>query len=132
MIQRGSLERSEQLALDVEGLTVTYGHEPALWNADVRLDRGSLAAVVGPNGAGKSTLLKAALGVVPRVSGRVRVLGEDPARRRRLVAYVPQRSSVDWDFPTTVLDVVIMGTYGQLGWFRRPGRKERALAMGAL
>ena len=133
MIQRGGLEiPTDQPALDVEGLTVTYGQEPALWNADLRLSRGSLAAIVGPNGAGKSTLLKAALGVVPRVSGRVRVLGEDPARRRRLVAYVPQRTSVDWDFPTSVLDVVLMGTYGQLGWFRRPGRKERALALQAL
>ena len=133
MIHRSSREHSTKpLALDVEGLTVTYGKEPALWNADVRLGRGALAAVVGPNGAGKSTLLKAALGVVPRVSGRVRVLGEDPARRRRLVAYVPQRTSVDWDFPTTVLDVVMMGTYGRLGWFRRPGRNERALALGAL
>lgn len=120
------------LALEVEGLTVTYGREPALWNADLRLEAGALAAVVGPNGAGKSTLLKASLGVVPRVAGRVRVFGEDPARKRRLVAYVPQRASVDWDFPATVLDVVIMGTYGRLGWFRRPGRAERAAALSAL
>ena len=120
------------LALEVEGLTVTYGREPALWNANLRLEAGALAAVVGPNGAGKSTLLKASLGVVPRVAGRVRVFGEDPARKRRLVAYVPQRASVDWDFPATVLDVVIMGTYGRLGWFRRPGRAERAAALSAL
>jgi len=119
-------------ALEVQGLTVSYGSEPALLNADLRLEEGCLAAVVGPNGAGKSTLLKAALGVVPRVAGRVRVFGQDPARQRRLVAYVPQRSSVDWDFPTSVLDVVTMGTYGRLGWFRRPGTRERADALEAL
>nr|WP_281376931.1 metal ABC transporter ATP-binding protein [Deinobacterium chartae] len=94
--------------------------------------QGQLCAIVGPNGAGKSTFLKAALGLIPRASGQVRFFGEPLARVRRRVGYVPQRSSVDWDFPTSALDVVTMGLYGRLGWLRRPGRAEREQAMSAL
>ncbi len=89
-------------------------------------------AIVGPNGAGKTTFIKALLDLVPRAAGQVRIFGAPYAERRHLVAYVPQRGSVDWDFPTNVLDVVMMGLYGRLGWFRRPGRAERAQAMQAL
>jgi manganese/zinc/iron transport system ATP- binding protein len=89
-------------------------------------------AIVGPNGAGKTTLLKAILGLVPTAAGQVRVLGGTYAEQRSQVAYVPQRGSVDWDFPTTVLDVVVMGRYGALGWFRRPGHRERQAALAAL
>jgi manganese/zinc/iron transport system ATP- binding protein len=91
-----------------------------------------LLAVVGPNGAGKTTLIKAILGLVDAAAGRTLVYGRPYAEQRRLVAYVPQRGSVDWDFPTSVLDVVMMGLYGRLGWLRRPGRTERAAAMAAL
>jgi manganese/zinc/iron transport system ATP- binding protein len=120
------------LALHVEDLTVSYQGKPVLWDVDVDIPPGVMAAVVGPNGAGKSTLVKAVLGLVPPTAGHVRLFGETYAAKRRDVGYVPQRSAVDWDFPTTALDVVQMGRYGHLGWFRRPGRRERDLAMEAL
>ncbi len=91
-----------------------------------------LAAIVGPNGAGKSTLIKAVLGLIPMASGSVQVLGQPVAQQRKKIGYVPQRESVDWDFPVSVLDVVLMGTYGQLGWFRRPGYAEREWARQCL
>ena len=89
-------------------------------------------AIIGPNGAGKSTLIKAALKLIPRAAGTVQFCGQPYEQVRGLVGYVPQRGSVDWDFPTTVLDVVTMGLYGRLGWIRRPGQKEQAAAMHAL
>ena len=89
---------------------------------DVAVPRGVLMAIVGPNGAGKTTLIKAVLGLVRPAAGRVLVHGRPYPEQRRLVGYVPQRGSVDWDFPTNVLDVVMMGRYGRLGWLRRPGR----------
>lgn len=118
--------------LDVHDLTVAYHRKPVLWDVDWVLERPALVAVVGPNGAGKSTLIKAVLGLVPLASGSVRVFGEPVDRSRRRIGYMPQRESVDWDFPVSVLDVVLMGTYGTLGWFRRPGRAERAWAMECL
>lgn len=121
-----------QYALHVEDLTVTYHQAPVLWDIDLDIPPGVMAAIVGPNGAGKSTLIKAALGMVRPVAGHVRFFGLPHAKARRRVGYVPQRSSVDWDFPTTALDVVTMGTYGKLGFFRRPGRAERARALAAL
>lgn len=118
--------------LDVHDLTVAYHRKLALWNVDWTLDAPKLVGVVGPNGAGKSTLIKAILGLVPKVSGSVQVFG-GPLREHRLrVGYVPQRESVDWDFPVNVLDVVLMGTYGRLGWFQRPGRAEKDWALSCL
>ena len=96
------------------------------------LKQPQLAAIVGPNGAGKSTLIKAVLGLVPLASGRVEVFGQPVAQVRKRIGYVPQRESVDWDFPVSVLDVVLMGTYGRLGWFRRPGKAERDWARECL
>lgn len=119
-------------AVEVTDLTVAYRDRPALWDVDLEVPAGKLMAVMGPNGAGKTTLIKAILGLVRPAAGRVRILGRPYAEQRRLVGYVPQRGSVDWDFPTTVLDVVMMGRYGTLGWLRRPGRKERELALAAL
>ena len=119
-------------ALDVHDLTVAYQDKPALWDVDLAVPEGVLMGVVGPNGAGKTTLLKAILGLVKPVSGEVLVRGQPYDANRKAVAYVPQRGSVDWDFPTTVLDLVLMGTYGRLGWFRRPGRAEKDLARDAL
>ncbi len=121
-----------ELPLKVQDLTVAYQRKPVLWDIDLTLERGHLVGVVGPNGAGKSTLLKAILGLVPSVSGQVEIFGKPYEQSRRRVAYVPQRESVDWDFPVTVLDVVTMGLYGQLGWFRWVGRRERELAKIAL
>ena len=107
--------------IEVHDLTVAYRTQPVLWDVDLDASRGQLVAIVGPNGAGKSTLLKAVLGLVKPVTGWVQVFGERRTRRRSWVGYVPQRESVDWDFPTSALDVVTMGLYGRLGWFRRPG-----------
>lgn len=120
------------LALSVEDLTVAYHSKPAIWDIDLSVPEGVLMAVVGPNGAGKSTLIKAVLNLIPRAAGTVRYYGSPYEQARSLVGYVPQRGSVDWDFPTSVLDVVTMGLYGKLGWLRRPGRHERDLALFAL
>jgi len=119
-------------AVEVVDLTVAYREQPVLWDVDVEVPAGSLTAIVGPNGAGKSTLIKAILGLVPTAGGRVRIHGRALAEQRSEVGYVPQRGSVDWDFPVRALDVVTMGTYGRLGWFRRPGRAEREAALEAL
>jgi manganese/zinc/iron transport system ATP- binding protein len=119
-------------ALEVEDLTVAYADEPALWDVDLTVPVGVKMAVVGPNGAGKSTLIKSAMGLVPPVAGEVRVFGRPRRRIRGEIAYVPQRSSLEWDFPTDVLDVVTMGTYGAIGWLRRVGVKYRERALDAL
>jgi manganese/zinc/iron transport system ATP- binding protein len=119
-------------ALEVHDLTVAYRTQPVLWDVDLTLPEGHLIAIVGPNGAGKSTLLKAVLGIVKPITGWVKVYGEPYSQRRSWVGYVPQRESVDWDFPTSALDVVMMGLYGRVGWFRRPARRHRAIAMHAL
>lgn len=124
--------REDDLPVAVRGLTVAYRHRPVLRDVSLSLPPGRLIGVIGPNGAGKSTMIKAILGLVPRLSGEVRIFGRPAARARREVAYVPQRASVDWDFPTDVLDVVMMGRYGHLGLLRRPGPRERDLAMDAL
>ncbi len=118
--------------IDVTDLTVAYREQPVLWDIDFTVPPGVLLAIVGPNGAGKTTLIKAILGLIPPAAGRVLVAGKPYHEQRRLVGYVPQRGSVDWDFPTNVLDVVMMGRYGTLGWIRRPGRRERSLARKAL
>jgi len=123
---------TETTAVRVTDLTVAYGELPVLWDIDMDVPAGKLMAVMGPNGAGKTTLIKAILGLVAPAAGRVEIHGDLYARQRHLVGYVPQRESVDWDFPTSVLDVVMMGRYGALGWIRRPGRRERELAMAAL
>ena len=119
-------------AVEVTDLTVAYRDRPVLWDIDLQVPAGRLMAVMGPNGAGKTTLIKAMLGLVPVAAGSVLIHGAPYAEQRRLVGYVPQRGSVDWDFPTTVLDVVMMGRYGALGWLRRPGRAEREQALAAL
>jgi manganese/zinc/iron transport system ATP- binding protein len=119
-------------AVEVTDLTVAYRDKPVLWDIDLTVPAGVLLAVVGPNGAGKSTLLKAILGLLRPVAGQVLIHGKPYNEQRKLVAYVPQRGTVDWDFPTTVRDVVLMGTYGSLGWFRRPGAAERKRADEAL
>jgi manganese/zinc/iron transport system ATP- binding protein len=120
------------VAVEFHDVTVAYGRKPVLWDIDVCLPASKLIAIVGPNGAGKSTLIKAALGLVPLASGYVKLLGGDLREHRTRVGYVPQREQVDWDFPIDALGVVLMGRYGQLGWFRRPGRVDRHKALDAL
>jgi manganese/zinc/iron transport system ATP- binding protein len=130
-------------AVQVLDLTVAYRDKPVLWDVDLEVPAGVLMAIVGPNGAGKTTLIKSILGLVKPAAGQVLIYGEPYRSGRRLggasggqrsalIGYVPQRGSVDWDFPTHVLDVVMMGRYGALGWIRRPGPRERNLAMEAL
>jgi manganese/zinc/iron transport system ATP- binding protein len=111
--------------VEVHDMTVAYHRKPVLWDIDLVVPQGQLVAIVGPNGAGKSTLIKAILGLIPLASGKVEIFGLPYEQQRHLVGYVPQRETVDWDFPVTALDVVLMGTYGRLGWFRRPGAAEK-------
>lgn len=118
--------------LAIAGLTVSYGEKPVLFSIDFVVPPGSMVAVVGPNGAGKSTLIKAALGIVARISGDVTWFGKPYSRVRDRIAYVPQRASVDWDFPATVLDVVMMGLYREIGLFRFAGREHRLKALACL
>lgn len=118
---------TQEYAVEVDDLTVAYDSKPVLWDIDLKIPTGSLTAVVGPNGAGKTTLIKTILNLIPSISGNVRFFGEQNIPRKR-IAYVPQSGSVDWDFPTTALDVVLMGRYGRLGWIKRPGQKDREIA----
>ncbi|WP_415919352.1 metal ABC transporter ATP-binding protein [Tateyamaria sp. SN6-1] len=118
--------------LSVRGLTVSYGESAALFSVDMTLRAGAMTAIVGPNGAGKSTLLKAALGIVKPLAGSVAVFGQPLAKMRDTIAYVPQRASVDWDFPTRVIDVVIMGLYRDLGLLGRLRDRHRAKALACL
>ncbi|GKU80348.1 metal ABC transporter ATP-binding protein [Paenibacillus sp. L3-i20] len=118
--------------LTINGLSVAYQKKPVLRNVTFEVKEGELIGVIGPNGAGKSTMMKAALGLIPSISGEVLVYGKPYKSQRKLIGYVPQRESVDWDFPTNALDVVLMGTYGRLGWFGRPRAKEKALALECL
>lgn len=119
-------------AMECHDLTVTYDRKPVLYGIDCCIPAGSLVGVLGPNGAGKSTLLKAALGLIPVSGGYVEMFGQPQGRVSRRVGYVPQRESVDWDFPVTVMDVVLMGRYGRLGLFRRPGKADREIAERSL
>lgn len=125
-------EHSADSPLSIHAMTVAYHRRPVLWDIDLDVPRGSLLGVVGPNGAGKSTLVKAVLDLVPMLSGRVRIFGKPYREQRAIVGYVPQRESVDWDFPVTVLDVVCMGLYGKIGWFKPVGKRAREQAMEAL
>lgn len=120
------------IPLAIDDLTVAYHRKPVLWDIDLDVPEGKLVGIVGPNGAGKSTLIKACLDLLPKAAGRVLIYGEPYRRQRSLVGYVPQRESVDWDFPVSALDVVTMGTYARLGWFRPVNRTQRQAATEAL
>ncbi|MEX0365647.1 MAG: metal ABC transporter ATP-binding protein [Ruegeria sp.] len=118
--------------LAIRGLTVSYGQKPAVFSVDMTVRPGAMTAIIGPNGAGKSTLLKAALGIVKPLSGQVSVFGKPLDDQRARIAYVPQRASVDWDFPTRVIDVVLMGLYRELGLLGRLRARHTAKAMDCL
>ena len=114
--------------LAVRGLTVSYGQKPAVFSVDATFPAEAMSAIIGPNGAGKSTLLKAALGIIPHLSGDIQVFGQPIEKARNRIAYVPQRANVDWDFPTTVIDVVLMGLYPRgrpVGMAYRPAPRDR-------
>ncbi len=118
--------------LSIHDMTVAYQHRPVLWDIDYAAPAGKLIAIVGPNGAGKSTLIKAVLNLIPSASGSVGFFGQPYGAQRSRVGYVPQRTSVDWDFPINALEVVTMGLYRQIGWFRPVRMKHRQAAMAAL
>ena len=122
----------DTLAAEARGITVSYRSGTVLRGVSLQVPSGVVMGVVGPNGSGKSTLLKAMLGLVPVTAGESRFFGRPLGQVRQRVGYMPQHTAVDWDFPTTVADVVLMGTYGSLGWLRRPGRAERAAAARAM
>lgn len=122
----------KDIALEIHDLTVSYDRKPVLWDIDLSLPQGRLIGIVGPNGAGKSTLIKSVMGLVPNSSGYVRLFNQNLDGVRSRVSYVPQRESVDWDFPASVLDVVLMGRYGKLGLFKRPRKADKEVAIDCL
>jgi len=121
-----------QSVLRVREVSASYRKNKVLDKVSFEVQPGTLTAIVGPNGAGKSTLLKVLLELHPKLEGTVSFFGTTYARAKTRVGYVPQRGSVDWDFPTDALDVVLMGLYGKIGWLRWPRRKHREMAMEAL
>jgi len=126
------IDQTHEPAIRIENLTVSYGPKPALLDVTVDIDSGLLVGVIGPNGAGKSTLVKAVLGFVRRDYGSVRVLGVPAEQSRGVVAYVPQRGAVDWDFPVTVEQVTMMGRYGRVPWWSEPGPEDYRVVAEAL
>ena len=118
--------------IHVEDLTVSYGESPVLWDVDVDIERNAITAIVGPNGAGKSTLLKCILGFIKSISGVITIDGKSLAEVRKEIAYIPQVSAVNWNFPIRVKDVVLMGRYASLGWLKWPRKKDKELARHAL
>ena len=126
------MSTGEAPPLEVHDLTVSYHKKPALYGVDLTVPRGSLTGVIGPNGAGKSTFVKAVAGILPLTSGWVKIFGGGYRENCRRVGYVPQRESVDWDFPVNVMDVVLMGRYGRLRVGQRPGKSDREAACACL
>ncbi|MEL7145124.1 MAG: ABC transporter ATP-binding protein, partial [Bacteroidota bacterium] len=125
-------ELVENAVVEIHDLSVSYDRKPVLWGIDLTIPEGSLVGIVGPNGAGKSTLIKSVMGLIPLNSGYARLFGKDLNDVRDRVSYVPQRESVDWDFPTSVKEVVLMGRYRKIGLFRRPRKADVDAAMNAL
>ncbi len=119
-------------AFKVEDLSVAYDKKPVLWDIDLKIPKGILLGIVGPNGAGKSTLVKAALNLIKPLSGSILFFDQPYKKVVKNIGYVPQKGSVDWDFPTTVYDVVLMGRYGHIGWIKRPSKKDKEATIQAL
>jgi len=125
-------DHSRACPVSIHDMTVAYHRRPVLWDVDYAAPQGQLIGIIGPNGAGKSTLIKACLNLVPKASGSVRFYGEPYGAARQRVGYVPQRESVDWDFPASALDVVTMGRYGRIPWCIPPRRRDKRMAMECL
>ncbi|ADI39016.1 Manganese transport system ATP-binding protein MntB [Waddlia chondrophila 2032/99] len=113
-------------ALTTHQLSVNYGDVSALWDVSLQVPAGVVAGIIGPNGAGKTTLIKTALGLIRPISGKVEFFNQPLEKARKRIAYVPQKETVDWDFPITVRDLVLMGRYGHLGLFRWPRQADYA------
>jgi manganese/zinc/iron transport system ATP- binding protein len=122
----------ENPVLEIHDLTVSYNKKPVLWGLDLTIPKGVITGIIGPNGAGKSTLLKTIMNLIPLSSGYVKMFGKDLNEIRDKISYVPQRESVDWDFPASVMDVVLMGRYSKLGLFKRPRKSDKDVAMECL
>lgn len=118
--------------VELDNVTVAYHKKPVLQDISLQVPEGKLIGIIGPNGAGKSTLIKTILGLVPRASGDISIYGKDYKDQRTRIGYVPQRGSVDWDFPTSPLDVVLMGRYGRIGLLKRPKKADVEMAKAAL
>ena len=125
-------EHSADNPLSVHAMTVAYHRKPVLWDVDYDAPPGALVAIVGPNGAGKSTFIKGCLGLIPTAAGTVEFWGKPYKAVRSRIGYVPQRESVDWDFPVSALDVVCMGLYRKIGWFKPVRKVHKAAAMESL
>lgn len=126
------IEQIENPKIEIHDLSVAYERKPVLWDIDLSLPKGKLIGIIGPNGAGKSTLLKAIMGLLPLSSGYVEIDGQKAEQQRKSISYVPQRESVDWDFPTSVQEVVMMGRYGHLGLFKRPKKVDQDIVIDSL
>jgi manganese/zinc/iron transport system ATP- binding protein len=122
----------EKPVIEVHDLIVSYDKKPVLWDVDFTIPYGNLVGIIGPNGAGKSTLIKAMMDLVPLGSGYVKLYDDQLSKVRHKISYVPQRESVDWDFPASVLDVVLMGRYGKKGLFKRINNKDKEVAYESL
>jgi manganese/zinc/iron transport system ATP- binding protein len=118
--------------LEVHDLTVAYHNKPVLYGVDLAVPEGQLVGIIGPNGAGKSTFIKAVMGLLAPSAGWVKIFGKPYSENCHRVGYVPQRESVDWDFPVSVMDVVLMGRYGRLRLAQRPGKADREIARDCL
>jgi len=119
-------------ALSIYDLSVSYHQKPVLWNINIKIPTGQLVGIIGPNGAGKSTLIKAIMGLIPIKSGNISILEKPLSAVRSQISYVPQKESVDWDFPASVFDVVLMGRYGKLGLFQRPRSSDKEIAYNCI
>ena len=126
------IQQVDNAVVEIHDLTVTYNKKPVLWDIDLTLPAGNIIGVIGPNGAGKSTMIKSIMGLVPLSSGYVKIFDEDLDEVRQRVSYIPQKESVDWDFPASVMDVVLMGRYGKLGLFTRPRKADKEVALECL
>ncbi|MBI4578202.1 MAG: metal ABC transporter ATP-binding protein [Planctomycetes bacterium] len=131
-MHKDSRRSNGEPAVEIHDLTVSYHRRPVLWGVDLTVGEGQLVGIIGPNGAGKSTLIKAVMGLLPLSSGWVKCYGQPVHKQRRLIGYVPQRESVDWDFPVTAFDVVLMGRYGRVGLLRHPRRDDKRIARECL
>ena len=118
--------------ISVKNLTIAYNDKPVLWDNNIDFVKNSITAIVGPNGAGKSTLLKGILGLKKILSGKIEIEGKNLKDVKKEIAYIPQSSSVNWDFPTTVFDVVLMGRYVHCGWIKRPNKIDKKKALDAI
>ena len=121
-----------EYAISTKNLSVAYNDKPVIWKLNIDVEKGSRTAIVGPNGAGKSTLIKAVMQLIKPVSGKSYIAGSTHKSALKQVAYVPQKGEVNWDFPATVFDVVLMGRYVHKGLFKRPDKKDKVRALAAL